>query len=578
MVSLELFKPAIEKVITGISDILNIDAAVINDRGQLVVSTERYLKQKGAHVHVPSIKMVLSKGQYLVDKPGSMDMCAGCRFNTSCPAKVELLSSIRVEDNAIGVVSLTSFTKEGQNRLSKNTEKYQQILTEMTEIITTIIHQERMMTPRDSYQLLLEETLNTVPDACLTFDRSGSIVFCNSAAESLLAKNDLLPDDVSQMFSPSLQQGGYDSLPVANCLVDKLNAPITASPIFSGSHFIGGILKVSAERSSLQMIESAVVHAPKRERSLDQIVGSSAVIQALKQKTEKIKNSSSTVLITGETGTGKGHLAKAIHEASNRSYYPFVAINCAGIPENLFESELFGYEEGAFTGAKKGGKPGRFELAEGGTLFLDEIGDMPLSIQPKLLRVLQEMTLERVGGTRSIPINVRIIAATNHNLEELVEQKKFRADLYYRLHVIPISIPSLAERKEDIELLAKSFLQKCSQKTGKAFFGITAEAMDYLQAHSWPGNVRELENVIEYAMNMESGTMITPESLPERLTLSAKPKEQAIRAKVADLQAETIRAALLKHGADLQGKQEAARELGIGIRTLYRKIKAYQIE
>ncbi|MGG1663324.1 sigma-54 interaction domain-containing protein [Brevibacillus sp. NRS-1366] len=582
MVSLELYKPAIEKVITGISEILNVDAAVINERGLLVVSTERYLKQKGENVHVPSIEFVLSRGEFLVDKPGSMEMCIGCRFLESCPAKVELLSSIKVANHAIGVVSLTSFTKEGQNRLSKHTEKYQQILTKVSGMITTIVqtHSARQYEPHQQYGQLLEGVLDTVSDAYLTFDRTGHVVHSNESARTILAQNDLCPADISQMFIPSLSGMTTHSLPVANCLIDKLNAPVEATPIIVNNQFIGGVLHIKRQRAAASLLnEVSVRPLTPRGGSLDQIVGKSTAIRQLKEKTEKIKNSSSTVLITGETGTGKGHLAKAIHEASTRAYYPFVAINCASIPENLFESELFGYEEGAFTGAKKGGKPGRFEMADNGTLFLDEIGDMPLSLQAKLLRVLQEMVIERVGGARSIPINVRIIAATNQNLEELVEQKAFRADLYYRLNVIPIRVPALAERKEDIELLALSYLQKGREKTGRSFGGIAPETMEILVGYQWPGNVRELENVIEYAMNMETETTITPDSLPPRLLARSGTVSSgsAIRERIADVQADAIRAALQRHGTDVKGKQEVASELGIGIRTLYRKLKALGI-
>lgn len=582
MVSLELYKPAIEKVITGISDILNVDAAVINERGLLVVSTERYLKQKGENVHVPSIEFVLSRGEFLVDKPGSMEMCVGCRFLESCPAKVELLSSIKVANHAIGVVSLTSFTKEGQNRLSKHTEKYQQILTKVSGMITTIVQTQaaKQYEAHQQYGQLLEGVLDTVVDAYLTFDRSGNVVHSNASARTLLAQNDLRPTDISQMFMPSLAGRTTDSLPVANCLIDKLNAPVEATPIIVNNQFMGGVLRIKKERASVSL-QSEVSPCPVAPMggSLDQIIGKSTAISQLKEKTEKIKNSSSTVLITGETGTGKGHLAKAIHEASTRAYYPFVAINCASIPESLFESELFGYEEGAFTGAKKGGKPGRFEMANNGTLFLDEIGDMPLSLQAKLLRVLQEMVIERVGGARPIPIHVRIIAATNQNLEELVEKKAFRADLYYRLNVIPIHVPSLAERKEDIELLALSYLQKAREKTGRTFAGVTPETMELLLGYQWPGNVRELENVIEYAMNMETGSTITPGSLPPRLLAGSRSASSgsAIRERMADVQADAIRASLERHGTDLKGKMEVASELGIGIRTLYRKLKALGI-
>ncbi|KQL49728.1 hypothetical protein AN963_08420 [Brevibacillus choshinensis] len=468
MHSLEVFKPSIEKIITSISHIFDVDAAVIDQDGKLVVSTHRYLKHKGQSVHVPSIEEVLTNGRYLVDKPGYMDTCSGCRFNTHCPAKMEVLNCINLEDHPIGVVALTSFTKEGQNRLSKRLDKYQQILQEVTEIIVTIVKQERQITR-----------------------------------------------------------------PVA---------------------------------------------IPVRLPSYNSLKGTSQVIVELKHKIDKIKDSSSTVLITGETGTGKGHLAKAIHETSNRATFPFVAVNCASIPENLFESELFGYEDGAFTGAKKGGKPGKFELAEGGTLFLDEIGDMPMQMQPKLLQVLQESTIERIGATRSIPTNVRIIAATNHNLEELVAQKKFRADLYYRLHVIPLTVPPLRERESDIEELAFAFLQKGRMKAGRDIFGFSSETIAVLQTYTWPGNVRELENVVEYALHMETKDEITVLSLPDRLLKHKVNHEQAMKTTLTDVQAETIRAALNKHGYDGKGKTEAAKELGIGIRTLYRKLNLHGIK
>ncbi|WP_409176335.1 sigma-54 interaction domain-containing protein [Brevibacillus fortis] len=580
MVSLDLCKPAIEKVITSISDILNVDAAVINEHGLLVVSTERYLKQKGENVHVPSIEFVLAKGQYVVDKPGSMEMCKGCRFLDSCPAKVELLSSIKVANHAIGVVSLTSFTKEGQNRLSKHTERYQQILTEVSEMITAIVqsHATRQIESADDSIRLLEGALDTVADAYFTFDRSGNVIHTNASARRLLSQHELLPAEVSRMLLPSLSGMAAHSLPIANCLVDKLDAPTEATPIIVNNQLIGGVLRV--QRGALtvpRLKDHQGGRSSGKAECLAQIVGNSPAIKQVKEMAMKIGNSSSTVLITGETGTGKGHLAKAIHEASTRAYYPFVAINCASIPENLFESELFGYEDGAFTGAKKGGKPGRFEMAEGGTLFLDEIGDMPLSLQTKLLRVLQEKVVERIGGTRSFPINARIIAATNQNLEELVEKKAFRADLYYRLNVIPIHVPSLAERKEDIELLAVSFMEKYGEQAGRTFFGIAREAINLLTHYHWPGNVRELENAIEYAMNMEQDTVLTVDSLPPRLRarplIAPSHSGPAIKARVADAQADAIRASLQKHGSDLKGKQRVAEELGIGLRTLYRKLK-----
>ncbi|MDF2679503.1 MAG: family ATPase [Brevibacillus sp.] len=362
---------------------------------------------------------------------------------------------------------------------------------------------------------------------------------------------------------------------MSDLYIEKLQSFVSSASITMNNGGMGAVLRLNTKPAPA--LKKSPVLPPVRLPSLESIKGTSQTIVELKNKIERIKNSSSTVLITGETGTGKGHLAKTIHETSNRAPYPFVSVNCASIPESLFESELFGYEEGAFTGAKKGGKPGKFECADGGTLFLDEIGDLPLQMQPKLLQVLQESTIERVGGTRSTPINVRIIAATNHNLEELVAQKKFRADLYYRLQVIPLTVPPLRERKSDIELLSLSFLQKGRMKAGRNILGFSPEAIAVLQTYSWPGNIRELENTVEYAINMETTDEISVNSLPDRLLNYGCRIEQAVPAKLIDMQVETIRAALNKHGYDVKGKTEAAKELGIGIRTLYRKLKMYHI-
>ncbi|MBU0973449.1 MAG: sigma 54-interacting transcriptional regulator, partial [Proteobacteria bacterium] len=278
-------------------------------------------------------------------------------------------------------------------------------------------------------------------------------------------------------------------------------------------------------------------------------------------------------------------LAKAIHTSGARSGGPFVPVNCASIPETLFESELFGYEEGAFTGAKKGGKPGRFELAEGGTLFLDEIGEMPLHLQVKLLNVLQDSFLQRVGGIRTTPIDVRVIAATNQDLSSLVRKKRFRADLFYRLNVIPMDLPPLSDRKEDINLLATAFLIQSNQNTGKNIRRFSNPVMAAFHAHDWPGNIRELQNIIEYSVNMEDSDTLTLESLPHRFlayrSLLPDPKLSSpplpgpdIRSAAMTAQLGTILACLDRYGHDVQGKTQAARELGISLRTLYRKLKA----
>lgn len=277
-----------------------------------------------------------------------------------------------------------------------------------------------------------------------------------------------------------------------------------------------------------------------------------------------------TVLIRGESGTGKDLVARAIHAASHRSKGPFVRVNCAAIPENLLESEMFGYEGGAFTGARREGKPGKFELAEGGTIFLDEIGDVSPAIQAKLLRVLQEREFERLGGTKTIHADVRIIAATNRDLEALMREGKFREDLYYRINVISIYLPPLRERNEDIWLLVDHILRR-HESTGGRTWKLSTECMDLFQRYRWPGNVRELENVLEYAVTLAGDTeVIALEHLPEYLrrlypgTGRAKTKQ----AKERDMLLKALEAAG-------NNRSRAMKLLGISRRTFYKKLKKY---
>ena len=313
---------------------------------------------------------------------------------------------------------------------------------------------------------------------------------------------------------------------------------------------------------------------------LDNIIGCSEIMEHTKQKALIASKSSSTVLITGESGTGKELFARAIHNHSNRTDYPFVTVNCAAIPDNLLESELFGYEEGAFTGAKKGGKLGKFEIAHKGTIFLDEIGDMSLHLQGKLLRVLQERELDKIGGKSNIFIDVRVIAATNRNLEEMVQKGQFREDLYYRLNVIPITLPSLRDRKEDIPFLIDYMIKDYSQKLDKNVVGMNEDVKKSLIDYSWPGNVRELQNIIEYSINMSSSTILTLDIIPNNIKVQyydeVENKEEKIRT-LEELEKVAIQKALNKFKNYKRDKELVANALGISRATLYRKLEKYNL-
>ncbi len=369
--------------------------------------------------------------------------------------------------------------------------------------------------------------------------------------------------------------------------------------------------------------------------TLDDIIGRSKIVNAVKENSLKASESTSSILITGESGTGKEMFARAIHSHSKRCDKPFFTINCAAIPGELLESELFGYEEGAFTGAKKGGKLGIFEIANTGTIFLDEVGDMSIHLQSKLLRVLQEKEIQKVGAKENIVVDVRIISATNKNLSEMVEKGLFREDLYYRLNVIPLHLPSLRERVEDIPLLVEHMLRVYSEKLEKNIYGVSNEVMKMLESYSWPGNIRELQNVIEYCVNMSNDEEIVDvDILKNRFEINnlafnnkqlrdidaddtkmkkngennktevnivkndieiidkTKSEDNDIDelllidkvmgtkidiSKIEELEKEEIKKALETYKYFKFGKNLAAKKLGISRASLYRKIKKYKL-
>jgi DNA-binding NtrC family response regulator len=310
-----------------------------------------------------------------------------------------------------------------------------------------------------------------------------------------------------------------------------------------------------------------------KEYSFHQILGKSKPIQAVFDLIRRVADSPTNVLITGESGTGKELVAKAIHYNSDRKDAPFVPVNCAAIPEQLLESELFGHMRGAFTDAKVD-KRGLFEEAQKGTLFLDEISELPLMLQAKILRAIQEKEIRRVGATKPVSVDVRIIAATNLNLGEEVKNKRFREDLYYRLNVIELKLPPLRERREDIPLLVDAFLKKCSASSGKAVKGVSEAALAMLIDYTWPGNVRELENVIERAVTLSRGEKISPDDLPLAVQGARGDRRVLDEAAEKSLPLHEIEKEYIKKILDKTGgnKYQAAHALGIDRKTLYRKL------
>lgn len=443
---------------------------------------------------------------------------------------------------------------------------------------------------------LFQLIFNNLPSGAMVTDAAGNVLHLNKPYANFLGVD--LSKSIGRHCTEVVENSrmhvvGKTGVPEINQIqmIRGQNIVVHRIPIFKKDAVIAvfglvmfqdmsEVVKLSRKLHSLESkvnsYEKELLKLRSTRYTLESIVGTSSIINGLKEAALMAATNASPVLITGESGTGKELFAQAIHHASARKMQPFIHLNCAAIPKDLLESELFGYDRGAFTGALTGGKPGKFELADHGTIFLDEIGDLPFEMQPKLLRVLEEKAFERVGGNRLIRSDFRLIAATNTDLESLIKQGRFRKDLYYRLNVMSLHIPPLRERPEDIAPLAGHLLTCIARKNGFGAIHINAAAVQALSNHSWQGNVRELANVLERAMLTIRGDEIQPTDLPFSFRSATSPASevaiQPIRSLQADLEREAILGALRKTG---NNKAEAASLLGIHRTQLYKKLKKY---
>jgi PAS domain S-box-containing protein len=444
----------------------------------------------------------------------------------------------------------------------------------------------------------LEEVIENPYEGIIVIDKNGMVTMINDTYLSILGcrREEILGTHISHINENyNLNQVLKTGEPVLYDLGNvKDQGLITMRvPIMRDGEMVGAFGKTMfIDLNTAKMLNEKLKHMERKleffreecekiNRSyyqFDDIIGESPVMNTIKSLAWRVSRNISTVLITGESGTGKELFAHAVHNGSERRSKPFIKVNCAAIPDNLLESELFGYVEGAFTGAKKGGKPGKFELANKGTIFLDEIGDMPLLMQAKLLRVLQEQEVERIGSLEPIRIDVRIIAATNQNLEELVKDGKFREDLYYRLNIIELTIPPLREHSEDIPLLIDSLVSKLNVKLRRKVEGISEEALTLLQEYSWPGNIRELQNVLELAINMTDDFSLNVEDFPCILRKISSDSEPTQRSVLADIMYQTEKQVLMDALKKTKGdKKSAAELLAIHPSVLYRKLIKFKI-
>jgi len=434
--------------------------------------------------------------------------------------------------------------------------------------------------------------LQSISDGLMAIDRDGFVEEINAVGARILGRRispneRIVADDLIEDKPPLrswLSEGAQFSSRVVtlNTQIGPVAVMANLQPVMDGEQHIIGAVLTFREMGEVGRLVNRVIGV-QRTFSFDDILGNSSIMEKTKELARIAAGTSSNILIQGETGTGKEVFAQAIHNASAFNEGPFLAVNCAALPRDLIESELFGYVEGAFTGASKKGRLGKFELASGGTIFLDEIGEMPPEVQVKLLRVLQEKTVVRVGGDRTIPIDCRLIAATNRDLQSEVDERRFRRDLLYRLNVITIEVPPLHERQDDIPLFIERFLQTFAERNGKIVSDVSADVVELLCHYRWPGNVRELENVIEHAVALVKDRTITRGDLPPHLAQIIELGDSEIetdstfdRAKkshdeaVRQLYLEALR---IENGDVVR----AARVLGVSRATLYRRLKQHDL-
>ena len=577
----------IQNIAEAMLSVLNIDVTIVDEHLERIAGTGTYLEKIGDKVEGYSAFKKCLEEQVIIyiDDSQKNDICKVCSNNGNCKEHAELCCPITLDGYSYGVVGLIAFNKEQSDIIKDNAKDLTNFLGKMADLISNKLKAQIKTEELELEKKKLEILLNSMNKAVVSIDKEGNIDKYNVKFKEIFNMRDdnIDGENIFQLLD-------FIKKPSTNDLKKHKTGVFYYK---ENSRNLKGIYNVSeiAVKNKLKgyvidFIENkdAIKNYNKINKdykiTLDNIISESEIMEHTKQKALIASKSNSTVLITGESGTGKELFARAIHNHSDRVDNTFVTVNCAAIPDNLLESELFGYEEGAFTGAKKGGKLGKFEIAHKGTIFLDEIGDMSLHLQGKLLRVLQERELDKIGGKLNILIDVRVIAATNKNLVELVEKGQFREDLYYRLNVIPITLPALRQRKNDIPLLIDYMIKEYAHKLNKDVIGIEDDAKKTLIDYSWPGNVRELQNVIEYSINMSNSSLLNLDIIPNNIKSKyydeKSNKCEEIRT-LEDLEKEEISKALNKFKHYKKDKELVAKSLGISRATLYRKLEKYNL-
>ncbi|HBC6736254.1 TPA: sigma-54-dependent transcriptional regulator [Escherichia coli] len=576
-------QPTIQRFARMLASVLQLEVEIVDENLCRVAGTGAYGKFLGRQLSGNSrlLRHVLeTKTEKVVTQSRFDPLCEGCDSKENCREKAFLGTPVILQERCVGVISLIAVTHEQQEHISDNLREFSDYVRHISTIFVSKLLEDQG--PGDNISKIFATMIDNMDQGVLVVDADNRVQFVTQTALKTLGvvQNNIIGKPVR--FRPLTFESNFTHGHMQHIVSwdDK------SELIIGQLHNIQGrqLFLMAFHQSHTSF---SVANAPD-EPHIEQLVGECRVMRQLKRLISRIAPSPSSVMVVGESGTGKEVVARAIHKLSGRRNKPFIAINCAAIPEQLLESELFGYVKGAFTGASANGKTGLIQAANTGTLFLDEIGDMPLMLQAKLLRAIEAREILPIGASSPIQVDIRIISATNQNLAQFIAEGKFREDLFYRLNVIPITLPPLRERQEDIELLVHYFLHLHTRRLGSVYPGIAPDVVEILRKHRWPGNLRELSNLMEYLVNVvPSGEVIDSTLLPPNL-LNNGTTEQSDVTEVSEahlslddaggtaleeMEKQMIREALSRHNS----KKEVADELGIGIATLYRKIKKYEL-
>ncbi|HBE4667224.1 sigma-54-dependent Fis family transcriptional regulator [Escherichia coli] len=576
-------QPTIQRFARMLASVLQLEVEIVDENLCRVAGTGAYGKFLGRQLSGNSrlLRHVLeTKTEKVVTQSRFDPLCEGCDSKENCREKAFLGTPVILQDRCVGVISLIAVTHEQQEHISDNLREFSDYVRHISTIFVSKLLEDQG--PGENISKIFATMIDNMDQGVLVVDDENRVQFVNQTALKTLGvvQNNIIGKPIC--FRPLTFESNFTHGHMQHIVSwdDK------SELIIGQLHNIQGrqLFLMAFHQSHTSF---SVANAPD-EPHIEQLVGECRVMRQLKRLISRIAPSPSSVMVVGESGTGKEVVARAIHKLSGRRNKPFIAINCAAIPEQLLESELFGYVKGAFTGASANGKTELIQAANTGTLFLDEIGDMPLMLQAKLLRAIEAREILPIGASSPIQVDIRIISATNQNLAQFIAEGKFREDLFYRLNVIPITLPPLRERQEDIELLVHYFLHLHTRRLGSVYPGIAPDVVEILRKHRWPGNLRELSNLMEYLVNVvPSGEVIDSTLLPPNL-LNNGTTEQSDVTEVSEahlslddaggtaleeMEKQMIREALSRHNS----KKQVADELGIGIATLYRKIKKYEL-